>query len=276
MEVPRGNERKPLVAAYEMLGCAIFIYMILVSTGEELVVPLALFICILIFGGITGGHFNPAVTLGVYVNEGKYKENAMFCILIITSQLIGGLIGMMGAKFTLSANIDGDFKVPAHSVPVLAPKDPTGKADHDMGDDGFTEDWQVFFTQVMCTFIFVSTVLMVKGKFTTPSNDGALLGLAVVLVLFGLIKVANHAAASFNPTITLALTLFQNMCLDNTGGYLTHYFYAYFTGPMVGGIVAGAFHRLHASLHEPEQKKQAGLPAAGDEESNALVTSSAQ
>ena len=141
MEVPGGNKRKPLVAAYELLGTAIFIYMILVSTGDELAVPLALFSVILIFGGITGGHFNPAITLGVYFHEGKYCENLFFCILIMLSQLVGACLGMIGAMFTLSANIDGEMKVPEHRVPVLAPKDPTGKATYDQGDDGFTEDW---------------------------------------------------------------------------------------------------------------------------------------
>ena len=34
MEVPRGNDRKALVATYELFGTAIFLYMILVSTGD--------------------------------------------------------------------------------------------------------------------------------------------------------------------------------------------------------------------------------------------------
>lgn len=66
MEVPGGHERKGLVLSYELIGSASFIYMIIVSTGDSLAVPFALFTSIIIFGGITGGHFNPAVTAGVY------------------------------------------------------------------------------------------------------------------------------------------------------------------------------------------------------------------
>ena len=165
--------------------------------------------------------------------------------------------------------------MPASRVPILAPKDPTGVNDHDMNDaDGFSEDWQTIFTQIMCTFIFVSVILMAKGQFTSASKDGALLGLAIVLVLFGLIQVANHHAASFNPAVTLALTMFQVSVLENTGGYLTHYFYAYFAGPLIGGLIAGIFVKNHAKLHEPEGG-QKGLPSAQDDETNGLVNGSA-
>jgi glycerol uptake facilitator-like aquaporin len=67
MDVEKGSERKTLVAAYEALGTSIFVYLIILSTGHFIAVPLALFAVILLFGAITGGHFNPAVTLGVYM-----------------------------------------------------------------------------------------------------------------------------------------------------------------------------------------------------------------
>ena len=113
------------MAAYELVGTAIFIYMILVSTGDAIAVPLALFSVIIIFGGITGGHFNPAVTLGVYLHEGKWKENAPFMMLIMTSQLVGSLLGMSIASATLGyVNANDDFEVPISRVPILAPTDP--------------------------------------------------------------------------------------------------------------------------------------------------------
>jgi len=112
MEVPRGNERKPLVAAYELFGSALFVYMILVSTSNAIAVPLALFAMIIIFGGITGGHFNPAVTLGVFVAEcssEKFKANLPTAVLVSLGQLIGALLGMLMAAFSLSANINGSW-----------------------------------------------------------------------------------------------------------------------------------------------------------------------
>jgi glycerol uptake facilitator-like aquaporin len=145
METPTGNQRKPLVALYELMGTATFVYMILVSTGDAIAVPLALFAMIVIFGGITGGHFNPAVTLGVYMSEGtaeKFKENAPMAVLVTLSQLVGALLGMLVAAFSLSANVDGEWTVPAHRVPILAPKDTESEEGaFETGKEGFNEDW---------------------------------------------------------------------------------------------------------------------------------------
>ena len=124
-------------------------------------------------------------------------------------------------------------------------------------------------TQFMCTFIFVAVILMIKGQGTAPSRDGALQALTVALTLGGLIQVANHHAATFNPAVSTALTLFQTMVLENTGGYLTHYFYAYITGPLLGGFLAGVFSRFHNPLHSEEAKK--GLPAPAQEEGESLM-----
>lgn len=49
-----------------MIGTALFVYGILVSGGNAIGVPMSLLTCILIFGGVTGGHFNPAVSIGVW------------------------------------------------------------------------------------------------------------------------------------------------------------------------------------------------------------------
>ena len=85
MEVEGGSERKGTVVLCEMFGTALFIYGILVSRGDAIAVPLSLFASILIFGNITGGHFNPAVSFGVLISNGrtKTKSNFVFFILIV-------------------------------------------------------------------------------------------------------------------------------------------------------------------------------------------------
>ena len=53
---------------------------------------LTLFMCIAIFGPICGGHFNPAVTLAVFIREYDLK-NAVFMSKIIVAQFLGAIFG---------------------------------------------------------------------------------------------------------------------------------------------------------------------------------------
>ena len=67
METKLGHNRKLIVSVYEALGTALFTYCIIVSTANALAGAFSLFAMILIFGSVTGGHFNPAVTVGVLI-----------------------------------------------------------------------------------------------------------------------------------------------------------------------------------------------------------------
>ena len=82
MEVKGSQDRKCTVMFFEMLGTALFIYGI-IMTDTAASIPFSLFASILIFGAITGGHFNPAVSFGVYIAEGKdYCENFIYLLMI--------------------------------------------------------------------------------------------------------------------------------------------------------------------------------------------------
>ena len=255
MEVPTAENRKTVVAIYELIGTALFVYMIIMSTGNPIAVPLSLFAMVVLFGDITGGHFNPAVTLGVYVWLGEFSKNFTMALVVIVSQLIGSLLGMGLAILTLASDVDGDYQVPEQYVPILCPKDPSDPSKCEQGSYQLT--LQLWATQTICTFVFVSVILMVKGQYTSPSTDGALKAMAVVLTLGGLIQVANHTAASFNPAVTAGLTAFQNYVLVNSDQYLTHYMTGYFFGPLLGGLLAGIFAHSHHGLHDPVKKAEA-------------------
>ena len=111
MEVPKHENKWILVPVYEMLGTSLFIYSILVSHSNPLAVVVGLFSSIIIFGGITGGHFNPAVSIGVYLSNGKYMKQLLFLILIIVGQFIGACLGF-GLAFLSLYESDGDNLIP--------------------------------------------------------------------------------------------------------------------------------------------------------------------
>ena len=126
METPTGHDRKGLVCFYEFLGQIFFMYIAMVSGGSGsdtwgIAGPLALFSIVSIFGAVSGGHFNPAVTLGVYIRESKYAENFLFMIMIIVSQISGALVGMLLTYMVLRVEKDGDYIVQDKNVPLLLP-----------------------------------------------------------------------------------------------------------------------------------------------------------
>ena len=53
----------------------------------------------MIFGEVTGGHFNPAVTLGVLIREGFGRGkcnggNILFAGMIIVAEVVGAILGV--------------------------------------------------------------------------------------------------------------------------------------------------------------------------------------
>ena len=89
--------RKP-VFIFEMIGTAILLMTFNMSrknlgfdkgvTGHDpLVVALVYFVNIIFLGDICGGHFNPAVTLAVFIKEGRglFKKNYSYAIFIVLS-----------------------------------------------------------------------------------------------------------------------------------------------------------------------------------------------
>ena len=116
-------------------------YAVLVSggTGSDswgITGPLALFAIVNIFGGVSGGHFNPAVTLGVYVREQKWAENFIFTIMIIASQVGGAIVGMLLGYLVLRTQKDGEYTVLPANVPLLLPSEITKDKIDEAGTEG--------------------------------------------------------------------------------------------------------------------------------------------
>ena len=71
----------------EYLGSFFFILAILMSGGNPLVIGGAMAVTILLIGGISGGHVNPAVSIAQYL-QGSLRPADLLTFVFV--QLLGG------------------------------------------------------------------------------------------------------------------------------------------------------------------------------------------
>ena len=98
MEIYSANSNKNIVFFYEFLGTCLLVYAINLQCGELFGVTgiaFMLFAMLLIGGPITGAHFNPAVTLGVYMSNQFWKDDFMMFLLMTSAQFSGAMFGIL-------------------------------------------------------------------------------------------------------------------------------------------------------------------------------------
>ena len=105
MEKSHGMDFKGSIFISEMLGtmmlsmvmCTVWTENNLVSITSQfnifLIMATGLYVVYNIFAPISGGHFNPIITLGVYLGITLNAANLALLALIFVAQLIGALIG---------------------------------------------------------------------------------------------------------------------------------------------------------------------------------------
>ena len=74
----------------EFLGTFILVYIIFESTGhvaQPFIIAAGLFVAILMYGSVSGGHYNPAVTIAMWT-----KGTAVDPVGYIVAQIAGGVI----------------------------------------------------------------------------------------------------------------------------------------------------------------------------------------
>ena len=102
MEVPGGHRSKIVICLFEFLGTAFLLYAINTSTESGMApygAGLTIMSNICIFGFVCGGHFNPAITLAVFIAEGRenFGKNFVYAIFITLSQICGAFAGCLFA-----------------------------------------------------------------------------------------------------------------------------------------------------------------------------------
>lgn len=206
---------KPVLA--EGIGTFIFVFVgagaiitqNLIGTNDLLSIALAhgiiLSIVISIFGSISGGHINPAVTIGLLVGRQIKLGLAVFYIV---AQLIGAVV----AGLLLLASFPADASKPVYlGTPPL----------YDV-----TLSTAVLIEAVLTFFL----VLAVYGTVVDPKAP-KIGGFGIGLTLMSAILVGGPlTGASLNPARTFGPAL--------ASGYWSS-FPAHLIGPIIGGLIAG-------------------------------------
>lgn len=175
--------------------------------GIGLAFGMAVMVMACAVGGVSGGNFNPAVSLAMMMNKRLEVKDGIFYI-------IAQFIGAIAASGILSIFIKA----------LDLPRDGFGQTDFPNITAG-----QAFLFEAIITFLFVFVILMVtSSKF----GNQALAPIAIGTVLAFLIIVAlNVTGGSLNPARSFGPAIFA-------GGSALSNYWVYLLAPLVGSAVA--------------------------------------
>jgi aquaporin Z len=181
-----------------------------IGAGADVIAPLAIgaVLMVMVFAGghISGGHYNPAVTLGVLI-RGKVKPTDVvpYCI----AQFVAAAI----AAFLV-------IKILRLGAPVTAIEPKMGPA---------------FLAEFLFTFALVYVVLNTATAEGTSGNS--FYGLAIgMTVMTGAFAVGDISGGAFNPAVALGITV---MGISNW-----HNIWMYLVADLVGGAAAAVIFQL--------------------------------
>ncbi len=143
-------------------------------------------------GGISGGHFNPAVSLGLAV-AGKFEWKDF--VPYVIAQVVGGALGALVLFVIVSGK--GDFT----SVGGFASN---GFGEHSPG--GFSM-MSALIAEVVMTAFFLIIILGATGKLAPAGFAPIAIGLGLTLIHLISIPVTN---TSVNPARSTAVALFAD------------------------------------------------------------------
>ena len=185
--------------------------------GINMVFGIVLAIGIYAFGKISGAHFNPAVTLGLWsVRKFPGKD----VIPYIIAQLIGALIASLLIVVFLGMN--------AVTIGNLGATTP-------FAGIGYL---QAIVAEIIGTFVLVLAIMAVAvDKRASPGFAGLIIGLALTC---SLTLISNITGGSVNPARTFGPYLANTLM---GGANLWGYFPIYIIGPIIGGILAAVIYQ---------------------------------
>jgi aquaporin Z len=174
------------------------------------------------FGGISGGHFNPAVSVGMAV-AGRLPSKDL--LPYIVAQLFGAVIA--SAALYLVASGKADFSTAGGFAS-------NGYGEHSPGGYSLTS---ALVIEVVLTFMFLMIILGATHGRVPVGFAPIAIGLGLTLIHLISIPIDN---TSVNPARSTSQALF-------VGGWALQQLWLFWVAPIVGGALAGF---VHAGLFE--------------------------
>jgi aquaporin Z len=170
-------------------------------------------------GHVSGGHFNPAVTVGVFA-AGRFPSKSI--LPYIVAQIAGAIAGA-GILYLIASGKAG-FDVSAGFAS-------NGYGAHSPG--GYTLAAALLCELVM-TFFFLIVILGATDERAPKGFAPIAIGLALTLIHLVSIPVTN---TSVNPARSIGPAIF-------VGGWAISQLWLFLVAPIAGAFLAGAAHRL--------------------------------
>ena len=175
---------------------------------------LALMIMVYAGGHISGGYYNPAVTLSVWM-RGKIEMRDAFMYWIF--QFAGAVVAALVVVYVFKEEGNGNCIIP---------------------DEGGT---RAIMAELLGTFALAYVVLNVATARGTSGNS--FYGLAIGATILAMsIAVGKFSGGAFNPAVAIGLCMQKAMCWDKV--------WMYFVGTLGGGALAA----IIFSLNNPDDK----------------------
>ncbi|MAU31212.1 MAG: porin [Flavobacteriaceae bacterium] len=198
----------------EFLG-TFFLVLIIGLTENPIAIGLGLAVLVYMGAHISGAHYNPAVTLAMYINNKiDIKESGKY----IVSQLAGSVI----AVFLIS-------KLGQNSFSVVSK----------------TTDIQSFFVaEILFTFLLVFVILNVALSESLKGNQ--FYGLAIGLtVTAGAFSVGDISGAVFNPAVSFGpslMSFIDPLVVGNSASSSDFFIYFLIAG-IIGSVLASYLYK---------------------------------
>ena len=169
-------------------------------------------------GGISGGHFNPAVSVGL-ATAGRFSWSSVPSY--IAAQVVGGIAGAF--VLYLIASGKADFSTAGGFAS-------NGYGEHSPGGYSMVS---ALVAEIVLTAFFLIIILGATGRGVPAGFAPIAIGLALALIHLISIPVTN---TSVNPARSTGVAIFA-------GGWALQQLWLFWVAPIVGAILGGVIHK---------------------------------